>query len=60
MHYVMIAGVAYRLLEEALMDANKEREKNILEGSPYSFPSPAHSDQMDDNISGNLTTFMLN
>ncbi|WJX14840.1 RING-type E3 ubiquitin transferase [Trifolium repens] len=39
------------LLEQALMDANKEMEKNILKGSPYSLPSPAHSDQMDDNIS---------
>jgi hypothetical protein len=38
------------LLEQALLDANREREKNILKGSPYSLPSP-HSDRMDDNIS---------
>jgi len=38
------------LLEQALLDANREREKNILKGSPYSLPSP-HSDQIDDNIS---------
>lgn len=32
------------LLEQALMDANKEREKNILKGTAYSLPSPSHSD----------------
>lgn len=34
------------------MDANKEREKNILKGTAYSLPSPSHSDSgADDNIS---------
>uniref|UniRef100_A0A5B7AWB5 RING-type E3 ubiquitin transferase n=1 Tax=Davidia involucrata TaxID=16924 RepID=A0A5B7AWB5_DAVIN len=40
------------LLEQALMDANKEREKSILKGTAYSLPSPSHSDVgIDDNIS---------
>ncbi|CAL0329137.1 unnamed protein product [Lupinus luteus] len=42
---------AKALLERALMDANKEREKNILKGTAYSLPSPLHSDVVDDNIS---------
>ncbi|OAY51806.1 putative E3 ubiquitin-protein ligase XBAT31 [Manihot esculenta] len=43
---------AKALLERALMDANKEREKNILKGTAYSLPSPSHSDSgADDNIS---------
>lgn len=42
---------AKALLEQALMDANKEREKNILKGSAYSLQSPSHSDDVDDNIS---------
>ncbi|MCD9638042.1 putative E3 ubiquitin-protein ligase xbat31 [Datura stramonium] len=43
---------AKALLEHALMEANKEREKNILKGTDYSPPSPAQSDAgMDDNIS---------
>ncbi|XP_009790266.1 putative E3 ubiquitin-protein ligase XBAT31 [Nicotiana tabacum] len=43
---------AKALLESALMEANKEREKNILKGTDYSPPSPAQSDAgMDDNIS---------
>ena len=42
---------AKALLEQALMDANREREKNILKGSAYSLPSPSHSDGVDDNIS---------
>jgi len=42
---------AKELLEQALMNANREREKNILKGSDYSLPSPAHSDGTDDNIS---------
>ncbi|KAI4334517.1 hypothetical protein L6164_019200 [Bauhinia variegata] len=41
---------AKALMERALMDANREREKNILKGSAYSYPS--HSDTgIDDNIS---------
>ncbi|KAM7522204.1 hypothetical protein LguiA_012106 [Lonicera macranthoides] len=43
---------AKALLEQALMDANKEREKNILKGTAYSLPSPSHSDAgIDDNMS---------
>ncbi|KAE9600643.1 putative transcription factor C2H2 family [Lupinus albus] len=41
---------AKALLEQALMEANKEREKNILKGSAY-IPSPSHSDGVDDDIS---------
>ncbi|KAJ6826779.1 E3 ubiquitin-protein ligase XB3-like [Iris pallida] len=41
------------LLETALMEANKEREKDILKGTTFSLPSPAHSDDSvdDDDIS---------
>lgn len=40
------------LLEQALMEANKEREKNILKGTAYSLLSPSRSDvAVDDNIS---------
>ncbi|TKY48428.1 putative E3 ubiquitin-protein ligase XBAT31 [Spatholobus suberectus] len=42
---------AKALLEQALMDANREREKNILKGSAYSFPSPSHSDGLADDMS---------
>ncbi|CAN4098847.1 unnamed protein product [Withania somnifera] len=43
---------AKHLLECALIEANKEREKHILKGTTYSPPSPTHSDNgMDDNIS---------
>ncbi|CAL5211443.1 unnamed protein product [Lathyrus oleraceus] len=42
---------AKTLLEQALMDANREREKNILKGSPHSLPSPSHPHLIDDNIS---------
>ncbi|PRQ58268.1 putative ankyrin repeat-containing domain-containing protein [Rosa chinensis] len=47
---------AKALLEQALTEANKEREKNILKGSGYSLASPSHSDVhsdigMDDNLS---------
>ncbi|KAL3611137.1 hypothetical protein D5086_002157 [Populus alba] len=43
---------AKALLECALMEANREREKNILKGTGYSLPSPSHSDDgTDDNIS---------
>ncbi|CAN4119894.1 unnamed protein product [Withania somnifera] len=43
---------AKALLECALMEANKERGKNILKGTDYSPPSPSQSDGgMDDNIS---------
>lgn len=39
------------LLERALMEANREREKNILKGMVYSLPSPAHSDDsIEDDI----------
>ncbi|CAJ1955742.1 unnamed protein product [Sphenostylis stenocarpa] len=42
---------AKALLEQALMDANREREKNILKGSAYSLPSPSHSDGVTDDMS---------
>ncbi|GFZ13244.1 hypothetical protein Acr_23g0016290 [Actinidia rufa] len=43
---------AKAMLERALMEANREREKNILKGTAYSLPSPSHSeDAMDDNVS---------
>ncbi|KAJ4851505.1 putative E3 ubiquitin-protein ligase xbat31 [Turnera subulata] len=43
---------AKALLERALMEANKEREKSILKGSGFSVPSPSHSDvATDDNMS---------
>lgn len=42
---------AKALLEQALMDANREREKNILKGSAYSLPSPSHSDGVTDDVS---------
>ncbi|KAK2985027.1 hypothetical protein RJ640_015622 [Escallonia rubra] len=43
---------AKALLEQALMEANREREKNILKGTAYSQPSPSHSDAgFDDNVS---------
>ncbi|KAL8116061.1 hypothetical protein AgCh_022522 [Apium graveolens] len=36
----------------ALMEANRERERNILKGTAYSVPSPSHSDaEIDDYIS---------
>ncbi|CAK7331572.1 unnamed protein product [Dovyalis caffra] len=40
---------AKALLEHALMEANKEREKNILKGTAYSLPSPSHSDDGTDD-----------
>ncbi|XP_060215993.1 putative E3 ubiquitin-protein ligase XBAT31 isoform X2 [Lycium barbarum] len=43
---------AKALLERALMEANKERERNILKGTDYCLSSPAQSDAgIDDNIS---------
>lgn len=43
---------AKALLEHALMEANREREKTILKGSVYSLPSPSASDSgVDDDIS---------
>ncbi|KAE8678917.1 putative E3 ubiquitin-protein ligase XBAT31 [Hibiscus syriacus] len=43
---------AKSLLEQALMEVNKEREKNILKGTAHSLPSPSHSESgLDDNIS---------
>ncbi|XP_058109698.1 putative E3 ubiquitin-protein ligase XBAT31 [Magnolia sinica] len=32
------------LLERALIEANRERERSILKGTKYSVPSPTHSD----------------
>lgn len=45
---------AKALLEQALMEANREREKNILKGTVYSLPSPSPSNSdvgLEDNIS---------
>lgn len=43
---------AKALLEQALMEANKEREKAILKGMVFSLPSPSGSDSgIDDDIS---------
>ncbi|XP_071686779.1 putative E3 ubiquitin-protein ligase XBAT31 [Rutidosis leptorrhynchoides] len=44
---------AKALLEQALIEANREREKTILKGTCYSLPSPSHLDTAttDDNIS---------
>ncbi|KAM7278715.1 hypothetical protein ACFE04_005849 [Oxalis oulophora] len=43
---------AKALLEQALMEANKVRESNILKRTGFSVPSPQHSDDgTDDNIS---------
>ncbi|XP_010253196.1 PREDICTED: putative E3 ubiquitin-protein ligase XBAT31 [Nelumbo nucifera] len=40
------------LLERALMEANREREKDILKGMACSLSSPSHSDiSVDDNVS---------
>ncbi|KAJ8452564.1 hypothetical protein Cgig2_004900 [Carnegiea gigantea] len=41
------------LLERALMEANREREKTILKGTGYSIESPSHSDggAIDDTMS---------
>ncbi|XXG54668.1 hypothetical protein AAC387_Pa03g2488 [Persea americana] len=39
------------LLERALMEANREREKTILKGTVYALPSPVHSESgIDDDI----------
>lgn len=38
---------AKALLEAALMEANREREKKILKGTKYSLPSPSHCDGND-------------
>ncbi|KAG1365771.1 E3 ubiquitin-protein ligase XB3 [Cocos nucifera] len=43
-------GDAKALLEAALMDANREREKNIWKGTAYSLPSPVRSEgEIDDD-----------
>ncbi|KAK4441110.1 putative E3 ubiquitin-protein ligase XBAT31 [Sesamum alatum] len=43
---------AKSLLEQALMEANREREKVILKGTVYSLPSPSASDSgIDDDVS---------
>ncbi|XP_051143831.1 putative E3 ubiquitin-protein ligase XBAT31 [Andrographis paniculata] len=43
---------AKALLERALMEANKDREKAILKGTVYSLPSPSNSELgIDDDIS---------
>ncbi|CAL5321243.1 unnamed protein product [Camellia sinensis] len=48
---------AKALLEQALMEANREREKTILKGTDFSPPSPSYSDTgVDDNISESSDT----
>ncbi|XP_072976324.1 E3 ubiquitin-protein ligase XB3-like [Typha angustifolia] len=43
---------AKTMLEAALTEANRERERKILKGTRYSLPSPSHSDDgADDDIS---------
>lgn len=43
---------AKALLEQALMEANQEREKKILRGTVYSLLSPTHSDsELDGSVS---------
>ncbi|KAK6163205.1 hypothetical protein DH2020_000069 [Rehmannia glutinosa] len=42
---------AKALLEHALMEANREREKTILKKTGYSLPSPSGSDSDIDNLS---------
>ncbi|KAG1337881.1 hypothetical protein COCNU_04G001870 [Cocos nucifera] len=49
---------AKALLEAALMDANREREKNILKGTTYSLPSPVHSEGEIDNDNASEATDM--
>jgi E3 ubiquitin-protein ligase XBAT32/33 len=46
---------AKALLEAALMEANREREKNILKGTKYSLPSPTHSDDGVDAADSEVT-----
>jgi E3 ubiquitin-protein ligase XBAT32/33 len=43
---------ARALLEAALMEANREREKKILKGTKYTPPSPDHSDDDGDDEEG--------
>ncbi|MFS7986847.1 hypothetical protein Hanom_Chr11g01015031 [Helianthus anomalus] len=49
---------AKALLEQALMEANREREKTILKGAGYSLPSPSHS-YSDDYISQVILFYSL-
>jgi E3 ubiquitin-protein ligase XBAT32/33 len=49
---------AKALLEAALMEANREREKSILKGTKYSLPSPTHSDYGADDAASEVTFFI--
>lgn len=49
---------AKALLEQALMEANREREKNILKTNSPGLPSPSHSDAVDDNLSEVIKNFL--
>lgn len=40
---------AKALLEAALVEANRKREKKILKGTAYSLPSPTQSDESTDD-----------
>ncbi|XP_072983338.1 E3 ubiquitin-protein ligase XB3-like [Typha latifolia] len=46
---------AKALLEAALMEANREREKKILKGTRFSLPSPSYSDDVPDDASSEAT-----
>lgn len=51
---------AKKLLEQALMEANREREKNILKATAYSLPSPSHSNEgTDDNMSEVISSSLI-
>lgn len=45
------------LLENALMEGNREREKNILKGTAYSLPSPPYSDDSVDDDASEVLLF---
>lgn len=50
---------AKALLERALIEANKEREKAILKGTIYYLPSPLHSDGGLDDDASEVTHFLF-
>lgn len=51
---------AKSLLERALIQANKEREKDILKGTIYYLPSPLHSDAgLDEDDASEVICFFI-
>ena len=48
------------LLEQALMDANREREKTILKGTAFSLPSPSPSPSYSDTASDDNMSEVIN